>query len=405
MVEQFFFLVLFLLFDKILVQIVQIFLVNLKTKIKIFKAELPSFFIALGKSISIIYLGLNLFIFADALLYLCISNFIFDSVYIILILLLSKNEFKIEKPRKQFALNYLRDVKPLLFYSIILVIAANLGQLILDYSFGHEALGYVSLVSNYIMPVLFLISTSIVTVYLTLFSLYFEKGDISSIKKLLHIIEQYFSILFLAIILVVLLNGELIISIILPKYINSIPILYIMIFIPYCIGISQPYAYLFIAEKKQIIIAKIDSFTRILIITLMITLIPQSIFSFQMLGFGGIGYAFSQTIPWVIWCLLCHYASYRCLKIGSQKKILLHFFLACLSLLIGIFFKNIFSNYLLYNKLLLIMFSSSFVVVIFIALLFIFKELNKRDIKLFIQLFKVQNYKESLLNEFLNKTS
>lgn len=94
--SNFFFLVLFLLFDKILVQIVQIFLVNLKTKIKIFKAELPSFFIALGKSISIIYLGLNLFIFADALLYLCISNFIFDSVYIILILLLSKINLKLK---------------------------------------------------------------------------------------------------------------------------------------------------------------------------------------------------------------------------------------------------------------------------------------------------------------------
>lgn len=397
---NYFILILFLLYDKILIQVIQIFLINLKTKIKIFKAELPSFFISLGKSISIIFLVFNLSLFIEPLLYLCLSNFLFDCTFIILILFLSKNEYKINKPQRDLALKYLKDVKPLLFYSIILVIAANLGQLIVDYSFGHEALGYVSFVSSYIMPILFLISTSIVTIYLPLFSLYFEKKDFTSIKRIIYIIEQYYSILFLAIILFILLNGELTISTILPKYINSIPILSIMIFIPYCIGISQPYAYLFIAGRKQNIIAKIDSFTRIFIILLMIVLIPPSIIVFQTLGFGGIGYAISQTIPWIIWSILCHYYSFKYLNIKSQKKILLHIFLAFLSFLMGSLVKNLFLSQIFKNQILLLLSSSLFIEGIFICLLFIFKELKRRDIKILIQLFRIQDYKESIFDEF-----
>ena len=396
----FFIMLLFLLIDKIIIQISQIFLVNLKTKIKIFKAELPSFFITLAKSLSIIYLLFNLSHFSEPLLYLCISNFIFDSIFIILILFLSKNDFKINKPKKDLAIKYIIDVKPLLMYSVLTVIAANLGHLILDYSFGHETLGYVSLVSAYIMPILFIISGSMVSVYLTLFSKYFEKGDMYSIKRLIQKIEKFSSIIFLSIILIVLLNGELIISIILPKYMNSVPILYIMIFIPYFIGISQPHANTFIAGKKQNVNAFINSLTRIFIILLMIFLIPTSFMFFQTLGLGALGYALSQTIPWIFWCLMCRYYSYKNFQIESNKNLLLHVVIAIFSLLIGFISKILFQNSILNDQIFLLIFSSLIVIGTFIGSLFYFKELKREDIKFLLQIIKPQSYITSLKEEF-----
>jgi len=55
-----------------------IFFINLKTKIKAFKAEVPNFFITIGKSIAIIYLSINLDNFKDPLLYMCTVNLLLD---------------------------------------------------------------------------------------------------------------------------------------------------------------------------------------------------------------------------------------------------------------------------------------------------------------------------------------
>lgn len=395
-------LLLFLLFSKILFNITNIFFINLKTRIKVFKTEIPVFFITIGKSISIIFLSLNLSYFSNPLLYICISNFLFDLVFLFLILLFSKNEFKINKPKKEFARYYLKDIRPLFFFSITLIIATNLGNLILDYSFGHEALGNFSFVNNYIIQMLLLISGSIITIYLTLFSKFFEEEDLNSIKRITYVIEKYFSIFFLWIIIVVFLNGKLILSIFLPQYTETITILSIMVFIPYFVAITQPYSYHFIAGKKQKINAHINIFSRVIIIFLMIYLIPSNILIFQTLGLGAIGYALSQTFPWILWVFLNRYYSYKTFNIKPQKNIVLHIPLAIISFLFSfalkyLIFENIFPNHIL---VLIITTILSFG--IFLSLLFLFKELKREDLQFFFQLVKFQTYKDSLKEEFLN---
>ena len=61
---------LLLLFSKILFCIGNIFIVNLRIKIKIFKAEIPNFFVITGNSLSIIYLAFNISHISDPILYL-----------------------------------------------------------------------------------------------------------------------------------------------------------------------------------------------------------------------------------------------------------------------------------------------------------------------------------------------
>ncbi len=397
---EFFAFSLLLLFSKIFFCIGNIFIVNLRIKIKIFKAEIPNFFVIAGNSLSIIYLAFNISHISDPILYLSVSNFIFYTFFVIIIVYLSKNEIKINKPNKILARNYIKDTKPLIFFSIISVIATNLGNLILYFSFGNESLGYFSSVNTYLIPVLLLISGSISSIYLTLFSQDFEREDFNSIKTTLYIIENYSSILFLFIIIIVLLNGELIISIFLPTFVEAVPILYIMIFIPYFIGISQPYSWLLIAGKKQKINARVNSFVSILIIILMLYFIPQELFFFQTLGLGVIGYALAQTIPWIFWTFLCRYYINKTLNIKYQITMILQFSLAILTIIITFFIKNFLNSVFPENQILLLILSSIIAMGIFIGFLIIFKELKREDLSFFIEILKLKSYTESVKKEF-----
>ena len=402
--NQYSIMLLFLLFSKIFFNIAQIFFINLKSKIKVFRAEIPLFFITIGKSLSIIFLSINLSQFSNPILFLCVSLFLFNLSYLILILLFSKNEFKLNKPRKDLTLLYLKDVKPLFFFSITLVIATNLGNVILRYSFGLEELGNFSFINNFIIESLLLISGSIATIYLTLFSKFFEEKDLESIKKITYIIEKYFSIFFLWIIVIVFLNGGLMFSVFMPQYIETGSLLNIMIFIPYLIAITNPYSYHFIAGKKQQINAYINMVTRITIIVLMICLIPSKILIIQFLGLGSLGYALSLTLPWILWAIINRYYSYKTFNIKPQKNIILHILVAIFSLLISYTLKNLIFKYIFQNHIQLLIVSSIFSLLLFITCLFIFKELRREDIKFFIQLIKLQNYKDSLREEFSDQT-
>ncbi|MFX0132193.1 MAG: hypothetical protein ACFFDN_00975 [Candidatus Hodarchaeota archaeon] len=391
---------LILTFGKVFYEIAKIFLVNLESKIKVFKGFLPRFIIELLRSILIIFFSLNISQFSNPILYLCLLNFVVGIVFIIFILLVSKSDLIIMKPRKNLALNYLKDVKPIVIMALFLVIATYLGNLILAYSFGYEELGYFSIINTYILPQLLFISGCIIPLYLTLFSKYFEKEDLNSVKKLTHIIEKYTSIIVLSIIITVFLNSELIFSIFLPKYTKSIFILYIMVSIPYLIGLSRPYTYQMIAGKNLKTIVKINLFTYISIIFLMIVLIPKNFLGFQTLGLGSMGYALAQTIPWILSAILIRFYTKKYYNIEFQKRILFHIPLAVLSLLIGLFLKNWLFKLFFENLVFLLISSSLIAIAIFLLLLIIINELNRKDLKVFLQMLRVKIYIESLKEEF-----
>ena len=398
--SYYFLYIIILLFSKIIFETSNIFMVNLKSKLKLFKAELPSFFITFGKSIAIIVLAFNITVISNPILYLSFSMFIFDILFLLIVIWISIKDFKINKPKREYAIRYLNDVKHLLVFSIFFVIATNLGNLILDYSFGHESLGYVGLISVYIIPLFLVISRSIVGVYLPLFAHFFEKKDIESIKHILYTIEKYSSIIFLSIIILTLLNGELMISIFMPNFSNSYSILIIMIFIPYLIGITQPYSYLLIAGKKQKHVAYINTFIRIIIMLLMIILIPNSMGIFLFLGLGDFGYAISQTLPWILWFFLSHYYVYKNFKIKSQMNIYFHIPIAFLSLFLSLILKNFIFIIIIESRLVLLSISSIILILSFFGLLILFKQINKRDLKFIFQIFKIYKYKESFKAEF-----
>jgi len=384
----------------VLIQLKNVFSINLRTKLKVFKVEITNFVISIGRCLSTIYLALNISRIADPLLYLFLVGLIFNFLFVVFILFLAKNEFKINKFNKNLARRYITDAKPLILVSILTIIASNIGNIILDYSFGHESLAYFTIVNNNIIMVLLLISVSLNGIFLSLYSQYFQKNQLSQIINITHKVEKFSSMLFLSIILIVFLNGELFFLVLLPKYLNSLPILLILIFIPYLAAISRPYEYHLIPGRKQKILSYWKTINLFLQIILMLILIPSTFFFFKMMGLGTTGYALAILIPFIIEAILYRYFSYKYFNIASQKSIFYHILIAIASFIIMLFVKNYILTSIIKNNLLLLITSSLICVGIFFGLLYLFKILKNEDIRYLLELLKVGTYKRSLLDEF-----
>ena len=394
--------ILFILFSKIIVDSLNIFLVHLKAKIRIFKVEIPLFVITIGQNISKIYIALNLSYISDPLLFLGITNFVFNVIYIILILSFSKKDIKINKPQMSIAVNYLKDTKGLIIFSILLVISNNIGSIILDYSFEHTDLAYFSLINTYFIPFFGLISTALIAIYMPLFSQYFERNEKESIQETVHMLEKYTSIFFICIIIMVLTGGELIFSIFLPQYLNSVPILYILTFSSYLTSINRTYFILLISGKKQDVSAIWSIFNVSLKLILLFILIPNQFFIFNMLGMGTIGYALAILIPSLISVFFARYSSKRYFDIKFQKEIFIHFLMGMSSFFIVFLLRIYVLNLLINENLILLTVLITLSIGIFFGFLFIFKILNKNDISIFYESLKLKIYTNSLKEEFSN---
>ena len=384
----------------IIKKLIDVFIRNLKSKKKIFKSEIPVFFLNTIYNILIIYLILNVSSIQDPLLYLSLSNLIVQILLLLSIIIISKENLRIKKPSKIIALNYVKDAKPLIFFSILYVITEYMGNLLLFYFFGSEVLAYFTIVNSTIIASLLIISNSISDIYQIYYSECFEKNDTYSIQKTTHIIEKYSSILYLSIIIIILLNAELILSIFLPNYMKSLPILYILIFIPYIFGISLPYVRQMVSGKKQKELAIFDTFNRCFMFILLIILIPKKILFFSGFGLGVLGYAFVLIINRILISIACRIFSKKFFNIKSQKNIVLHLLFASFCLIFMIWIKNTFLNILIQNQLILLFVTSVLALGIFLGELFIFKELKKEDIRFFLELLNFKRYLKSLKEEF-----
>lgn len=379
-----------------------VILAILRTKIKIFKSEIVLFITKNLKNGIILYLAFNPNNILNPLIFLSITYFLFEGISVIIFVLISRSELKIKKPKKNYILSYIKDAKSLLLIPIIYLFVQNFGNLLIYYSFGEEHLAYFNIVNMQIITILISIVISIGPLLMTLYSKYFENEDDESIKNTCYIIEKYLSIFFLTIILIVLLNGDLLFSIFLPNYMNSVPIIMIMIFIPYLVASAYPYQYQLIPGKQQKYNGLIELSHNLLSLILIIIFIPIEIFSIPMLGWGTVGLAFALTISRLYQAIISHYYSKKMFNIKSQKEIGFHLLYAVISYLIVLLLRRLILEIFFHNQIFLLIISSLLVLAIFFSFLFLRKHLNKDDIKFILELFKIKTYSESLKKEFID---
>jgi len=247
---------------------------------------------------------------------------------------------------------------------------------------------------------LLLISRSITDIYQVQYAHYFEKGDIESIQETTHTIEKYSSIFFLLIIILVLTNGTLIFSIFLPRYVDSVPILHILIFVPFLSAISLPYTRQMVSGKRQKVQAIFDTINRLIRLLLILILIPGKALFLNGLDLGATGYAISILLYWIFISVGYRILTFKYFGVKPQKNIVIHFLISILVIIIMIFLKDCVLSIFFAQDFLLLLLSSGISVGIFLFILFILRELKKEDLRFLLDLLKLKNYSKSFKDEF-----
>lgn len=392
--------IILLLISNLIFSTLNIFITHLRGKLKVFKVEIPSFFISISQSIAKLYIIFNISVIINPLFWICIILIFFNILYAAIIAFIGFNEFKLKKPNKLYLFEYLKDTKPLMIFTILSVITTNLGNIILGHSFDNETLAYFYIVSGYILPMISIITSSLISLCTPLYSVYLAENDFASIKKIVQTTEKYVSIIILCIIILIFLIGDKIFLIFLPNYLKSLPILYILIFYSYLEGINRNYAILLISSKKQKLSAYISIFLTTFRLLLFFILIPKTFLSFEMLGLGTLGYILALIIPLIIFTVVIRVLNKKFFNLNLQKKLLLHAPIAFITILSMLLMKNYFLENLIQSDVILIIILAALALPIFIILLFISKNLTKKDIQFFFELLKISRYKKSMKDEF-----
>jgi len=397
--EEFFIYFLIHLLALIFLKLSEIFTINLRSKKKIMKSELTFFVIYFFLSLSLIIFSLNIDRFHDPLLFLNSIYVVFYLLLLISIILVSKKDLYIKKFNRGLFLKYIQDAKPLVLYSILYIISEYIGSILIFYSLGEVPLAYIFIVYSVVINVLVIISNSIIDIYQIYFSHFFKNNNKNAIKIMTYSIEKYFSIGFLSILIVVYLNGELIFSLFLPNYIQAVPLLYIMIIIPYLSAINLAYGRQMVPGRKQKPMAIFDTIVRSLTIILMIILIPTEIFGLKVLGWGTLGYAIAMLIPYILMAIGYRVFAFKFFNVRYQKKMILHLILIFPCLFISNWVKSQFLAVWIQDQFLLLIISSTLSLAIFIGELFALKQLKIKDVLFLLDVVNLRKHFRSFKRE------
>ena len=387
------------LFLMILLSMMRLLITNLRSRKKILICEFLHSGYTISKNILIVFLVFNLTSFSEPLAFLYFTDFILSLIFLGLFVYFSKKELvKLTTPKKELMYLYLKETKFIMLRAVLFTIINNIGNIILFYSFGHDSLANFSLVHQ-ILLIFMGISTSLIPLYLSIYSEYFKEKRISLIEQITYKVEKYSSIIFLAIILIIFSNGELMLSIFLPKYLDTLPILLIMAFMPYFLGITRPYENQLISGEKQNAFAFSGIFIYLLQLILIILLVPKQVLFFTTLGLGSVGYALALTIPWGLYAIMCRYFSKIFFNIKSQKLIFKHALFASLAFVVFLPVKIFVLKPLISNQILLLFSSTLIILCIFLGELLLFNQLKKDDLIFFLDLLHLKRYKKALKEE------
>jgi O-antigen/teichoic acid export membrane protein len=376
----------------------EIFRVNLESKKKIIKTSLVVLSFNFVKNGLIFFIIINLEQIQNPLFFLGLIYIISSVFYVFFVIIISLREFHFKRLDKTIMKDYLKATKPLILLAVISVVITNIGNVLLDLSYSHEALAYFYLVQTYIINLFLIISAQISQLFNTYFPEQFKKNQIKNIEEMTHTAEKYSSILLLFVVLFTYLHGELLFNILLPNYSNSVIYLNILILVPFLGGINRPYISHLIPSKRQKLFSQYSIFKNIIWLVLTLIVVPKTLFSIPMLGLGGIGLAFITLISWIVDAFFYRYFSKK-IGINFYKNIVWHIIFAVIAYLSTYYLSSLFIRKMIQDDIIYILITTAILFGIFFLQLLLFKEINKKDFKFFISFLSLKPYKESLIQE------
>jgi len=312
-------------------------------------------------------------------------------------------KYPIKKPTKEMINSYTYFAFPAMLLSVITIISTNIDKIMIGYFWTSMEVGYYFTVQQ-ILEAVTIISVAVGTVLFPTLSNFHSANNHSKIKQITHQAERYVSMVIMPVGIVIIVLVEHFIRIILNEaFLPASSVLVILTFYALLGGLTMPYNSLIRGVNRPGITAKIGFVMCSTNIILNLLFIPKN----GLLSFAGIngptGAAIATTISCLIGFIAARIASKKLTNIKIFQKHTPKHIIAGVVMGITLYYtSNLVEIFRFYHLILFSLFGLS----IYLSLLYIFKEFNKKDFLFFIDLLhpkKMFNYVSSELKNNKHK--
>jgi O-antigen/teichoic acid export membrane protein len=311
--------------------------------------------------------------------------------------------YPIKKPNLELSKNYFNFAFPIMLTSIVATISMNVDKVMIGYFWTNVEVGYYFTIQRILIFVnIFYISVG--RVLFPSISKYHTKRNLNKIKSKTKLAERYISMVVLPPIIFVLIFINPFISVVLDSaFLPAAPVLSVLLFLTLINALTAPYINLISGMNRPDILAKINITIFSINILLNYLIIPEN----GILSGFGINGPTGAAVATVI-AFSISFCGYR----GFVKKLLdIHLFqthtprhliagaIMGLSLYYVGYYINIFPEIRWYILLLY----AGLGLLIYIAVLFLLREFNKKDFKFFLNNLHPKEMFSYIKSEFKNR--
>ncbi|GAB4321042.1 MAG: hypothetical protein Kow0069_25220 [Promethearchaeota archaeon] len=383
----------------LLVRVTGVFTWHLKARLKVYKADMPLFAFFAAYSVVKVVVALNLDSISRPLDVLAATSIATGACQLFTIAWIGRGEYAFSRFRGKLAGQLLREAKPLIVGNVVGMLVTNLGNVLVDVSFGHEDFAYYYFVNTYVIQVLLGVSGAFTDIYVAHFSRLYQRGEVEQIAAFAKRLERYSSIAFGWVAFVSILTADLVFSLVIPNYLPGLRYLYLLAFVPYLAAVNRPYAKLFYACRRQDVLAKYSVVKVVARMVLTFVIVPTSVFGARALGLGATGLSLLTLGMWTVDFVAQRAFSRRLFGVSSNRGTFLHLGVGFSALSLVAAVRAALQPALGSGVVVLLVTVGLFSCAYF-GCLYLLRQINRGDLRFVKELLKPRNYVRDFRQEF-----
>jgi len=293
-----------------------------------------------------------------------------------------------KKPSRELGKSYLSFALPMFLYSIIGTITANIDKLMIGYFWTATEVGYYFSVQQ-ILQIILVICVGFNTVLFPAYSGYCAKKDFEKINRTTRTAERYISMVIIPAVIVIIVFVNPVISIMLNSaFLPASSTLIVLTLYALLASLMAPYYSLIMGVNRPGIYTKIGLGMCLINITLDLLFIPQGGLLSAFMIYGPLGAAIAMVLSNVVGFFWVRFSAkkltgIRLLQSHTPRHIIAGSVMGALLYLLA-FSTGLFPDIHWYHLLLFV----GTGLVIYLALLFVLKEFNKKDLMFFLDMLR-----------------
>lgn len=296
--------------------------------------------------------------------------------------------------------SYLKYALPSFTISLASIfLANNIDKILIGYFAGAEEVGYYTAAFS-LMMIFTLIGKNINGILFPHYSIMHSENKNSEISILANKVERLLSIPLMPIVFFIFFFSESIIQIIFSaKFERSSAILAIMVLQSLVFILGKPYTTQLVGTNNIKTAMYLDMIIIVMNILLNVLFIPEKLAGITLFGFGAQGSALAFFISTFLGTIMYRLAAYKITGSKLNFHIFLHLILSFV-IFIGLHkTATYFDNINLFSLFLYFIIGFS----IYVAIMFLMKELDKKDIYYYLALLNIRSMRNYIKNEFNNR--